>query len=312
LLINQISTIESLTNNRLSNLKVATQYGCHALYPPAVDIDHPKNPISLDKLISATGAEIVDYKGKLDCCGSPLTSFNPKEANYLLQYKLQNLENKVDCIVTTCPACFFRFDVLPNELKSLAIPVLHISEFLCLALGVPPQQLYFKFHKIDVQPLIKKIGKGVKISNLDYYLNLEALKRHCGACRKECSAAVLTRETTKPFDPLWVIDELCKRNFNKVIKSNEIWRCIMCGKCELYCPNNLGLKTTFLKLRGLAVKQGIVPESIDKKKTMFEQTGYTLPIMKGIRKKLGIEPLKPVQSEINKILEERSELHEYI
>ncbi len=291
----------------LKGLKVAAHYGCHAIYPAAVPSDNPKNPESMDEIIEATGAESIDYESKLDCCGASVITFDKEEGDELLRNKLWELQGKVDCIVTACPACFMRFDLLSAEMKDLSIPVLHISELLCLAFGISQEELFLEGHMTKVTPVLDKIGlKPNKEEDLiNEHFNREELLIHCEACRKECTAAESTADSEKPFDPLATVDLLLEGKYYEVIRGDEIWRCLQCGKCEERCPTNSGLKDLFLKLRELAIEDGKSVRIIDDKIKMLEETGYGMPQRVGVRKRMGIDPVKEMDtSGIKKIVSE--------
>jgi heterodisulfide reductase subunit B len=250
LLHGKLPLIKTFAKKPLKGLRVAAHYGCHILYPPAVGSDASDDPRSMEDVIEALGAESVGYDTRLDCCGTPTAAFDKEEADGLLKKKLTELKKKADCVVTTCPACFMRFDLPPQELKTQAIPVFHISELLCLAFGTPPEQLYLDCHGTDVGPALKKLeGRedGMKLvkENLDY----GSLASHCGACRTECLAA---KATEGRFDPLEVVDELLAGDYHKALGDERIWMCLQCGKCEERCPQNTGLKELFAKLRELS------------------------------------------------------------
>lgn len=302
-LASEIGVLKSLVKRPVTGLKVAVHYGCHTLYPPAVSTDNPANPKSLDQIVEAVGAESVEYEGKLDCCGAPSMAFDVKEADRLLQYKLTHINGKADCIVTTCPGCFLRFDMPPAGLRDLSTPVIHLSELLCLAFGLPPKELFLEGHVTDVSHLFEKIGL-TPLDDVKKYFDIEVLESHCGACSKECTAAVRTQDMPNPFDPLDTVKKLLDGKFYEVIRGKEIWRCLQCGKCEMRCPNNVGLKEMFAKLRELAVEDGNLPRMVSEKKKMLEKTGYAMPIRISIRKKMGIEPAPQIETkEVRLILD---------
>lgn len=306
-LTSEISTVKALVKKPLKGLRVAVHYGCHCLHPPAVATDDPEDPSSLDQLVEATGAESIDYEGKLDCCGVPVAAFDLKEADQLLQNKLLSVKKgKADCIVTTCPGCFLRFDVIANnQLKELSIPVIHLSELLCLAFGIPPEELFFQGHFTDVSPLLGKLELEMpELDAVKLHFDLETLARHCGACSKECTAAVRTRDTAMPFNPLEVVEKLERGRLSEVLSGKEIWRCLQCGACEERCPNNVGLKEMFAKLRVLAVAEGNLPRMVEERRKTLEKTGYGMPVKKYMRKKMGIEDAPELETgEIREILE---------
>ncbi len=296
-LTSQLPVIKTLIKRPLKGLKVAVHYGCHALYPTAVSGDNPANPTSMDEIVEATGAESINYEGKLDCCGVPVVTFDREEADQMLQNKFMNMKGRVDCIATICPACFLRFDIPPAELKGLSIPVLHISELLCLAFGVSPEGLFFEGHTTKMDPVLDKLGleEASGMNLLERYFDITELKSHCEACRKECTAAAITMNTGNPFDPLDTVDKLLEGGFYEVIGGGGIWRCLQCGKCEERCPNNMGLKDTFSRLRELAIADGKPPGTVEDKIRMLEETGYAMPRRAGIRKRMGIEPAPEIE-----------------
>jgi heterodisulfide reductase subunit B len=307
LLHSKIPVIKTMAVRPLRGVKAAVHYGCHMLYPPVVPGDDPRNPRSIDELVLATGAKALDYESRTDCCGVPVAAFDKDEADGILQKKLSDIRKaEADCIVTSCPACFMRFDMLPQELKDLGVPVLHISELLCLAFGVPEEQLFLEGHATGTGPLMAKISEAASLEKtlITKYFNMEELSGHCEACREECTAAVSTRNAENPFDPLAPVDILLTGRYYDAVKSREIWRCLQCGKCEERCPNNCGLKEFYAKLRELSIKESGAPRIIDDHMKMLEETGYSMPKRTGIRKKMGLEPAPDLDStEIRKILD---------
>lgn len=307
LLHSKLPIIKTLVKKPLRGLKVAVHYGCHMLYPPVVPGDDPKDPKSMDDLVRATGASPLDYAAKTDCCGVPVSAFDKEEADGILQKKLLDIRKaKADCIVTSCPACFMRFDMLPSELKDLGVPVLHISELLCLSFGVPAEELFFEGHSTRVDELAVKIAACVDPQKalIAKNFSLEELRSHCEACREECTAAVSTRNSEKPFDPLAPVDMLLSGRYYDAVNSAEIWRCLQCGKCEERCPNNCGLKELYAKLRELSIAESGAPRIIDDHVKMLEETGYSMPRRAGIRKRMGLPPAPDVDSaEIRTIIE---------
>lgn len=290
--------IKTLIRRPLSNIRVAVHYGCHMLYPPAVETDDPGKPSSIDDLVKATGAESIEYESKLDCCGISVAAFDKEEADGLLQKKLSEIrEKKADCIVTSCPACFMRLDMPPAELRELALPVLHISELLALAMGASAQDMFLAGHATKTDRLMEKIdaAAGDERKLIEKNFNLDELASHCTACREECTAAVTSRDSEKPFDPLWAVDELLSGNLYGVLESPEIWRCLQCGKCLERCPNNTGLREFYARLRELAVKRN-APRAVADKMCALRETGCVMPKRKGIRRRMGIEDAPDIDS----------------
>ncbi len=148
----------------LSNLKVAAFYGCHALRPSELlKLDDPERPTILEDLIETLGAESVEYRNKLKCCGGLLRGYSDELALDLARDKLANTSRAgADCIATLCPFCFVALDIGQLQIRSkfeeaYNMPIIHYSELLSLALGVDPKELALETHKIKVDKALSKI-----------------------------------------------------------------------------------------------------------------------------------------------------------
>lgn len=148
----------------LGKLKVAPFYGCHALRPSELlEFDDPERPHLLEDLLGAIGAESIDYRNKLKCCGGLLRGYDDDLALSLARDKLINTTKAgADCIGTLCPFCFVALDIGQIQVKSkynevYDMPVLHYSELLALALGVAPEELALRSHKVKTDKIIEKI-----------------------------------------------------------------------------------------------------------------------------------------------------------
>jgi heterodisulfide reductase subunit B len=149
----------------LSNLKVAPFYGCHSLRPSKLlQFDDPERPQMLENLLTALGAEPVEYRNKLKCCGGLLKGISDDTALELAREKLMNTSKAgADCISTLCPFCFVALDIGQLQVKSkfneiYDMPILHYSELIALALGVNPEELALRSHKVKADKVIEKIA----------------------------------------------------------------------------------------------------------------------------------------------------------
>ncbi len=300
-----LKEIKSRVKRSLSGLRVAVHYGCHAVFPPVLEVDR-KEPRSLDELVEATGAESIDYEEKFTCCGVPILAYDPRRADELLLRKLREIKGKADCIVTTCPGCFLRFDMPNPKLEEYKIPVLHLSELLLLSFGYPPEKLHLNLHMTSTDKILERISE-VKENELEIvkkYFDLGLLNAHCGACSNECTLSIVTKNDEEPFDPLITVNKLLEGKLSEVLESKDIWRCLQCGKCEVNCPSNIGLKDMFKKLRELAIEKGKVPRIVGDKVKLFERSGYAMPTRISVRKKMGLPmPEKIEVEEIREIIE---------
>lgn len=147
----------------LSGLRAAVHYGCHLLRPSDVlEVDDPFQPSFLDGLVEAVGAEPVQYRGKMACCGR--ASLDEKVSLGMARDKIQAVEAAgAQCLVVTCPACFEQYDLGQVQInrgwkEKHALPVLHYFQLLALAQGADPEELGLSRHKVKVDPLLKAVA----------------------------------------------------------------------------------------------------------------------------------------------------------
>ncbi|MHA1145565.1 MAG: CoB--CoM heterodisulfide reductase iron-sulfur subunit B family protein [Candidatus Helarchaeota archaeon] len=154
----------------LKNLKVACHYGCHYLRPSEIiEWDDPFTPTSLDDLVTAVGATSINYRLKMDCCGSPLSKTDEELSNQILLQKLKNMEEAgANCITVVCPACFQQFDFGQKNINkiygtSFSFPVFYFTELMALAMGLDEKTLGFKYHGIKVNNLLLEIENSLEV-----------------------------------------------------------------------------------------------------------------------------------------------------
>lgn len=134
-----LEKLKETVKRDLSSLRISVHYGCHYERPKELydDFDDPENPMSLDKLVEATGAKSVDYKGKLDCCGGAILGVQEDIALEMAKNKLDNVTaNKVDALVTHCPFCSIMYEDNRRKIE---------SKFDVQYNGLPV--LFYCFHK---------------------------------------------------------------------------------------------------------------------------------------------------------------------
>jgi len=126
-----------------AGLRVAAQYGCHALRPSDVTgIDNAMAPALFETLISVTGATPVDWPRRLDCCGDPLHEANTALSERMTQAKIADaLESGAEAICSACPHCQLRFDAVQADSAEPSIRTLLYTQLLGLAMGLPAKSL---------------------------------------------------------------------------------------------------------------------------------------------------------------------------
>lgn len=159
-----LDAIQERAKRPLKNIRAAVHYGCHYLRPTENQtIDDPNDPVHIDDIIEACGATSVPYEDKLDCCGAGggVRSHVVELANSLTEDKCRNIAAaEADCIVTGCPFCLLQFDNAQKSFTKDGIPVMHISQFQALSMGIDPISLGFDTHHVSAHSLLRKL-RGV-------------------------------------------------------------------------------------------------------------------------------------------------------
>lgn len=146
----------------LHGLKVVPYYGC-ALTRPArlTGFDHPENPQSLDKLLAALGADVVDWNYKTECCGAGLSVTRPEVVVKLGQRILEQAHLAgAEAIALPCQLCHANLDVRQPAMQPSAderTPVLFFTQLMGIAFGLPEEALGLRHHVVDPRPLLGKV-----------------------------------------------------------------------------------------------------------------------------------------------------------
>jgi heterodisulfide reductase subunit B2 len=147
-LVNDVGreAIESKVVNSLSGLKVAAYYGCQ-MTRPFDTFDDAEFPVTMDNLLSWTGAEPVNYPLKTRCCGAMLMTTSGKVALDLVHSLLKcAVDNGANVIVTACPLCQFNLEAYQDQVNrtygtNISIPIAYFTQVLGVAMGIPLQGL---------------------------------------------------------------------------------------------------------------------------------------------------------------------------
>jgi heterodisulfide reductase subunit B len=145
----------------LEGLKVGTHYGCHYFRPAASMSDGPRDPLfplpdSMELILEALGAQVVEYNRQDLCCGAAL-SINAGRSEESLRITREKLgwmnQAGLEALAVACPACFTQFDtgqlLLGRRDPSLRpMPAFHIAELVAYALGAEAEALNLRGHKI--------------------------------------------------------------------------------------------------------------------------------------------------------------------
>lgn len=161
-----IKKIKKNVKNNLKDLRLSIHYGCHYLRPSHIyeGFDDAENPTTIDQLIAATGATVVDYKDKLACCGGAILGVEQEIALLMAKQKLDNVcFQNVDALVTCCPFCTVMYQDNQRKIESnfeveYGLPILFFPQVIGLAFGIDQKRLGFRLNKIRANALLEKIG----------------------------------------------------------------------------------------------------------------------------------------------------------
>ncbi|MBP1928473.1 heterodisulfide reductase subunit B [Methanolinea mesophila] len=161
-----VKKIRDSVKNPLNGTRIAVHYGCHLMKPKKErHFGTTEHPVWIEEMVAALGAEPVEYRNKMLCCGAGggVRGYDIVHSLDITNEKLIILqEEKVDALTEICPFCQLQFDRGQIEIEEkfgvkYGLPVLHYMELLGLAQGMSPQELALDLHAISCEPFLKKV-----------------------------------------------------------------------------------------------------------------------------------------------------------
>ena len=159
-------TIQERLKRPLKGVRVAVHYGCHFLKPSKIRRHgSAQRPAILDDLVRILGAESVNYRDKIMCCGAG-GGVRAAKLDVALDFTREKIQNMIeagaDCVVTPCAFCHFQFDKGQIEIskkieKKYDLPVVFMTQLLGLALGMSPKELGLHKNQTQIQTFVEKI-----------------------------------------------------------------------------------------------------------------------------------------------------------
>jgi heterodisulfide reductase subunit B len=154
-------TIAEKVKKPLENLRVVCYYGCLLTRPPQVtEAEHPENPIDMDELIAALGAQVVDWSYKTVCCGAAHSLTRPDIVIKLSSNLIKHAQNTgADLIAVSCPLCHANLDARQFQMKlEEPMPVLFFTQLMALAMDLPEKATVLHKNLVDPRPVLRKKG----------------------------------------------------------------------------------------------------------------------------------------------------------
>jgi len=148
----------------LRKLKIASYYGCLLVRPKEIGLDDVENPTVLENLMTALGAEAIDFPYKTECCASYQTVDKPEIVADRTYHILTSAQSQgAELVSVSCPLCAFNLDYRQKETvqkypEFKNIPILYFTQLMALALGCPEKDLRLDLHYIDPKPILREKG----------------------------------------------------------------------------------------------------------------------------------------------------------
>ena len=125
--------------------------------------DYYENPMAMDNLMAALGAEVVPFPLKVECCGA---SFGIPRRDIVMRLSGKLLDSArgfgADALVTACPLCQMNLDMRQGQIndalhEDFKLPVFYYTQLLGYALGLDRATLGFEKLCVDPRLVLGKI-----------------------------------------------------------------------------------------------------------------------------------------------------------
>jgi heterodisulfide reductase subunit B2 len=134
--------MKSHVKKPLKDIKIAGYVGCQTNRPFGIDGESYENPVYLDKMIEAMGAEPVEnYDKKVSCCGGALMFSEPEKSQALVKDIIEAAyDGGAEMIVTPCPVCQMNTEVYQEQINKkygtkFNMPSVYYSTIMSVAYG---------------------------------------------------------------------------------------------------------------------------------------------------------------------------------
>ena len=160
-----LEAIAAKLKKPLAGLKVVPYYGCFMTKPRQVTgCENPENPTSLDEILRALGAEVLDWDFKTECCGAGLSlSKTEKVVELSGRIVREAVFRGADAMVVACQLCQSNLDLRQQQIgkedqKQYDLPIIYFTQLMGLAFGLAPAALGLNHHLVDPVALLQKKG----------------------------------------------------------------------------------------------------------------------------------------------------------
>lgn len=143
-----LAEIRDRISRNLNGLRVACYYGCLLTRPRKLSVlGDPEDPQLMEELLSAVGAEPIEWPYKTECCGASFSITRLDTVKRLSGEILRMAkESGAECIAVACPLCQTNLDLRQADVEKstgerIGLPVFYFTQLLGRALGLSDDAL---------------------------------------------------------------------------------------------------------------------------------------------------------------------------
>ena len=159
-----LEVLKTKVSQPLKGMKAACYYGCLLVRPVAhTGFDDAEDPQTMDQIMTALGAAVVDWPYKTECCGAALATSRPDIGSRMIYEVIQNAkEAGAECIITACPLCMLNLDMRQAKVEKTMgakfdMPVYYITEMVALAGGYSPEEIGVPRHFVEAMGYLNSL-----------------------------------------------------------------------------------------------------------------------------------------------------------
>ena len=136
-----IEKIKAKVKRPLNGLKVAGYVGCQSVRPFG-EYDSVEKPSVQDKILSALGAEAVEFPKQMRCCGSGIFLSEMDLCLGLVRNILEDAVNHgAEIISTVCPMCSMNLELYQERINKkfgtdFDIPIVYLTQLMAVSFGM--------------------------------------------------------------------------------------------------------------------------------------------------------------------------------
>jgi heterodisulfide reductase subunit B len=156
-----LKTLKEKVVKPLSELRVACYYGCLLSRPSEIAFDDPEQPMIMERILEAAGAETVSWSHRMECCGAshavPVTDAVLRLVNDVLQ---SARDAGAEIIACACPLCQANLDMRQDGIRAKLgvahnLPAVYFTQLLGIACGASGKEVMIQKGMVNAMPLLK-------------------------------------------------------------------------------------------------------------------------------------------------------------